>query len=55
VLNGVTMSIQLLLVEAGSRYRLDQFYIGSARIGAMQVADPVSGLPEVSALRILCG
>jgi len=40
---------------AGSRYRLYQFYLRIARVGDMQIADPVPGLPEVSALRVLCG
>src|SRR5258708_19503328 len=53
VLDGITVSIQGLLVHAGSRYRLYQFYLRVARVGDMQMADPVPGLPEVSALPVL--
>src|SRR5882672_170716 len=55
VLNGITVSIQGLLEHAGSRYWLYQFYLRIARVGDMQMADPIPGLPEVSALRVLCG
>src|SRR5476651_700186 len=55
VLNCITVSIQRLLKHAGSRYRLYQFYLRIPRVGDMQVADPVPGLPEVSTLRVLCG
>jgi hypothetical protein len=54
VLNGVTVPVQRLLIHAVSRDGLDQFDLGIARVGDLQLADPVPRFAEVSALGVLC-